>query len=94
MPDPRLDPIFHPGDGTIVLRIRGDDGLETEIEWDWEQVLDLGSSLIEYALAAKRHIEPEPEQGTDAPRRGYREGFRPLAPGPPRYLSFLTWRHG
>ena len=36
--------------------------------WDWEQVLDLGSSLIEYALAAKRHIEPE--QGTDAPRRG------------------------
>ena len=53
-----------------MLRIRGDDGLETEIEWDWEQVLDLGSSLIEYPLAAKRHIEPEPEQGTDAPRRG------------------------
>jgi hypothetical protein len=33
--------------------------LETEIEWDWEKVLELGASLIEHALAARRHIEPE-----------------------------------
>jgi hypothetical protein len=33
MPNPRLDPIFHPGDGTVVLRIRGDDQVETTIEW-------------------------------------------------------------
>jgi hypothetical protein len=51
MPNPRLDPIFHPGDGTVVLRIRGDDQVETTIEWGWEKVLDLGSSLIEHAPA-------------------------------------------
>jgi hypothetical protein len=65
---PRIHPIFVPGDGTVVLRIRGDDQVETTIEWPWEQVLDLGASLVEYALAAKRHLEPG--QGIAAPRRG------------------------
>jgi hypothetical protein len=88
MPGPRLDPVFHPGDGTVVLRIRGDDKVETTIEWGWEKVLDLGSSLIEHGLAAKRHAGLEAEQGTDAPRRGYRERFRPSACGPPGTLSF------
>jgi hypothetical protein len=59
VPGPRLDPIFVPGDGTVVLRIRGDDQVETTIEWGWEQVLDVGATLIEHALAAKRHVEPE-----------------------------------
>jgi hypothetical protein len=55
----RIDPIFHPGDATVVLRIRGDDGIETEIEWPWERVLEDGASLIEHALAAKRHLKQE-----------------------------------
>jgi hypothetical protein len=59
VPDPRLDPIFYPSDGTVVLRIRGDDGSETTIEWDWEKIFDVGADLIGYALTAKRHIEPE-----------------------------------
>ena len=50
MPGPRCDPIYYPDDGTIGLRIRGDDGVETTIEWDWEQTLDLASSLIEHVL--------------------------------------------
>jgi hypothetical protein len=62
MPNP------YPDDGTVGLRIRGDDGTETTIEWHWERVLDLGSSLIDHPLAAKRHLAPE--QGTDAPPRG------------------------
>jgi hypothetical protein len=69
-PGPRLDPIFYPGDGTVVLRIRSDDGTETTIELHWEKVLDVGATLSEHGLAAKRHAEPEPEQGADAPRRG------------------------
>ena len=50
----RCDPIVYPGDGTVVLRIRGDDEIATGIEWGWEQMLQLGSSLIEHALLAKR----------------------------------------
>jgi hypothetical protein len=57
VPDPRLDPIFVPSAGTVVLRIRGDDQVETEIEWHWERVLDLGATLIEHGLAAKRPLE-------------------------------------
>jgi hypothetical protein len=68
MPNPRLDPIFVPGDGTVVVRIRGDDGAETTIELGWEQTLDLGATLVEYGLAAKRHAKLE--QGADAPQRG------------------------
>jgi hypothetical protein len=80
MPGPRLDPIFYPGDGTVVLRIRGDDGTETTIELHWEKVLDLGAALIDHALAAKRHLASEPKQGTDAPPAGGRmKDF-----GPPR----------
>jgi hypothetical protein len=67
MPGPRLDPIFYPGDGTVVLRIRGDDGTETTIELHWEKVLDLGAALIDHALAAKRHIEPEQGSGCTPP---------------------------
>ena len=62
MADPRIDPVFHPGDGTVVLRIRGDDGAETTIEWPWGVVLDVSASLINHALSAKRHAEPDPEQ--------------------------------
>jgi hypothetical protein len=60
MTSPRIDPIIYPGDGTVVLRIRGDDGIESEIEWSWEKALEAGASLIDHALAAKRHAEPEP----------------------------------
>ena len=52
MPGPRVDPILYPDTGTVGLRIRGDDQVETTIEWSWEQTLDLGASLIEHALAA------------------------------------------
>jgi hypothetical protein len=50
VPDPKVDPIFYPGDGTVTLRIRGDDGLETTIEWSWDKVLDLGADLIGHAF--------------------------------------------
>jgi hypothetical protein len=69
MPNPRLDPIFHPGDGTVVLRIRGDDQVETTIEWGWEKVLDLGSSLIEHAPAGPaRPCHASPHTGEGCPR--------------------------
>jgi hypothetical protein len=69
MPNPRLDPIFHPGDGTVVLRIRGDDQVETTIEWGWEKVLDLGSSLIEHAPAGPaRPCHASPHTGARCPR--------------------------
>jgi hypothetical protein len=56
MPKPQIDPIFYPGDGTVRLRIRG---TETTIEWSWERTLALRTSLIDHALAAKRHLEPD-----------------------------------
>jgi hypothetical protein len=59
MPKPRIDPIFYPGDGTMRLRIRADDGTETTIEWSCERTLALGASLIDHALAAKRDLEPD-----------------------------------
>jgi len=65
MPTPRIDPIFVPGNGTVVLRIRGDDGSETTIEWGWERIMDVGADLIAHALAAKRHIKPEQEEGLE-----------------------------
>lgn len=59
IPNPRIDPILYPDDGTVGLRIRG-----------WEKVLNVGATLVEHGLAAKRHLTSEPKQCTDAPLRG------------------------